>query len=142
MSDTNPNNLEQTAFSEAAPLMDADGGQRKTTKPAAKSLAEEAPKRAVKKPNLLLLLGTGLVGILVLLSVAAILMPRVPRESSSDGPNVSETPSPASKLPLELQKAIATLADYIKDADPQANDLPFPPVNFQLHLKTPESVSQ
>ncbi len=141
MSDSKETPLDQTVFGEAAPLMDQNGEEKKPLP--VKEVPPVETKPSTKKPiPLPLLLGGIVVLILLVAAVSVVLLPRASQPVQTSETQASATPSIASNLPQELQKAMASLETDIKEADPQANDLPFPPVNFQLHLLTPQASSQ
>lgn len=139
MSDTNQENLDQTTFSESAPLMNGTGTP--TPPKPAHPVPEVEPevKRPIKKPIPLPLLAGGvLITIIVVASAVTMLSPKQPVDGGNGEIKATATPT-TSNIPPDLEKAISSLDADVKAADPQANDLPFPPVNFQLHLRAPGS---
>jgi hypothetical protein len=138
MSDSTQENLDQTTFSESAPLMNGTGTAQTPTKPSEPEPKLES-KRPIKKPIPLPLLAGGiLIVIIVVASAITMLSPKEPTDGGNGEIKATATPT-TSNIPPELEKAISSLDADVKAADPQANDLPFPPVNFQLHLRTPGS---
>ncbi len=140
MSDLTQESLDQTAFSESAPMMDQNGESKPPV--AKKTDSEDKPeeKRPIKKPIPLPLMAGGVLLVVILISFLAItFMPKEQAGPNDGGPEATATPGVVSNLPPELQKAITSLGEDVKEADPQANDLPFPPVSFQLHLRVPGS---
>ncbi len=129
--------IDQTTFIESTALRD----EEKKPTPSLKKHDEEAPTTpkpgdTVKKPPLPLYIAVGVVTLLLL--ILAVSGSQTKKRGTKDAlPQASQVPGTSSTLPDDLQKAITTLDADIKAADPQNNDLPFPPVNFSLHLKTP-----
>ena len=140
MSDSN---LDQTGFIEQAALQeDASAPSIKTNHsgPSIQAPESETPTPVAKKKGLppLALVALGIVGIFVfLLIIVAVLSPKTGTGGQLTAGQATPTPTPQASLPPQLQKSIDTLTDDISSADPQNNDLPFPPVNFQLHLVPP-----
>lgn len=134
MSDQVTDTMDQTTFSESAPMTTEDGVKK--TVPKKEPAPEEPVKRPIKKPIPLPLLIVAIVAVLlVVVLVAAVFRPRTPLSTQITTGEPTPTPVTTSNLPIELQKAITTLSQDIEGADPKINDLPFPPVNFGLHLR-------
>lgn len=134
MNEKQPDVIDQTDFSEIAPITEDN------STPIAPSITpepDETVKKPIKKPIPLPFLLAGILGVILLVALVAISLTPKTNNQTQTNPTASATPVTQSNLPPDLQKAISTLKDDIKDADPQANDLPFPPVNFQLHLVAP-----
>jgi hypothetical protein len=94
------------------------------------------PKKPMDK-KVMLIIGLSIFTLLSFL-LLALINPKPPGT-----PQVNTTPSPTPLLETgpttKLGQEIKELQDNIKSADPLQNELPFPPLNFHLHLKIPNS---
>lgn len=106
--------------SQAMPVMKDDEGE------------ETTPKKPVRKPSPLLLIGIVLIILIVIVVAVVEALPKK-EQSVTVTPNGVEATS-APLVPSAVQKSIDDLKSDVKQADPLTNDLPFPPVNFGLHL--------
>ena len=112
---------EQTTFAEEQPLFDslrtANGGT-------------QLPK---KKNIRLVMIGVS-VGIFLLVFVLALLTMKKQLPIS-----VQPTPTPVTEQQTAsqsaMQKTLNLLHEDVLRADPRTNDLPFPPVNFELYIQ-------
>lgn len=131
--------VDQTTFVESVELRDES--QPASTHPAHSEVVVEeqntAPTVTKKKNRLPFLVISGIL-FFILLLVVLYSLPRTNRGNSPAHPTASDSPSIGKPLPSELQKSIDAMSTTIQDSDPSNNDLPFPPVNFQLHLVPPQ----
>lgn len=131
--------LDQTTFVDSVELREDSNlppSTKNSTHPPIEKVAP--PPKPPKKPIPLPFLIGGVVLIFfVILLVAALLMPRSSSQNGQTDPQATQTPMIGEPLPQNVKKSIDELDASIKESDPQNNDLPFPPVNFQLHLVPP-----
>ncbi len=93
---------------------------------------ETTPKKAVRKPSPLMLVGIVAIILIVILVAIVAAMPK--KQGALSVIPTGVEPSSAPLVPSAVQKSIDDVRNDVKQADPLSNDLPFPPVNFKLHL--------
>lgn len=132
--------IDQTTFVESVGLQD-DASNTSTPTPKLTAAVDdtEKPMQPVKKrlPTSFKILGGVLIFFIILL-VLAFTLPRSSSIHNGNTPAATDSPSIGKPLPESLQKSIDTMQSTIQSSDPSSNDLPFPPVNFQLHLIPPQ----
>ena len=112
---------EQTTFAEEQPLFDSSHA------------ADVNAKLPKKKNTYLVVIGVS-VGIFLLIFALALLTMKKQLPIS-----VQPTPTPMVEQQTAsqsaMQKTLNLLHDDVLRADPRTNDLPFPPVNFELYIQ-------
>lgn len=135
---TNPENLNQTTFQETEPIFEKPSLPQATTTVRQFSDEEEMPESkpvsAKRKNTPLIIVG---VGIFFLLLLSILLLMAKPTKRRIQTATALPSPTPQTQAQTQLQREVDQLDTDIKSADPQNNSLPFPPVNFNLHLKPP-----
>lgn len=124
--------FDQTSFGETQPMFEPAG------LPQAPVTAATAPiAKPSKKINPLIILTVAVV-IMAAITVTAMLF--TPQQKTRTPIQATAVPSSTPTVAGPMQSAIDDLESDIKKADPLTNDLPFPPVNFNLHLQNPNAI--
>ncbi|PWU22500.1 hypothetical protein C5B42_05795 [Candidatus Cerribacteria bacterium 'Amazon FNV 2010 28 9'] len=100
---------------------------------------EEKVVTPKKKLNPIFIIVSILVGVVLLSLVLAVFT--TSSSTSQLQPTPSAIPSSSPGVVGPMQATINQLKKNVQYADPQNNDLPFPPVNFSLHLNDPNALS-
>lgn len=130
-----PSNTDQTSFVESLDFHDDQSSQGTARTPPADKENEKLTTQRKKKTSPLIILLILLFSLfLTIMITTVVFIPRVINPQTSFTPT-PQTEQNKSNLPEALTKSIKALEDSVTLADPLTNELPFPPVNFQLHLQ-------
>lgn len=130
-----PSNTDQTSFVESLDFHDDQSSQGTAHTPPTDKEKEKLTtlhKRKTSPLVILLILFFSL--FLTIMITMVVFIPNIANPQTSSTPT-PQTEQNKSNLPDALTKSIKALEDSVTLADPLTNELPFPPVNFQLHLQ-------
>ncbi len=132
MNPTTPEIMEnQTQFAEEQPLLEAEHIPTSATP---SDISREKPKHSIKKIALF-----GSLAFLFLILILAIAMRMTMRR---EGLRITELASPSpiaeKQVPSQLQQTLDLLHEDVEKADPSRNDLPFPPISFEIYIQKPQ----
>ena len=122
----------QTTFSQDPNTLEPTQVKTTTTPPPeVEAVTQTAPVTSKPKNKLPLFLGLFVV-LLLLTSIVAVLL--IPNQTTSDGVQNDKPNNALIRTPTPIEQMIQKIEAEAILADPNVNPLPFPPVNFGIHL--------